>query len=185
METPSSLEIHPAPHPSLEVHRAGFPLDHPYFEHCWTPILGPSSVMVLRRAAWLWRDQTPAVLDRAELAGQFGLGRSAGSRSPISRTLQRIVRFRFAEWSGPDAIDIDTEVRLLRSRDLEHVPAWCAARHDEHLTNHLETLRSRTAVAPSVPAQAPVDLDPASQMSQRLDQFAAAQSHRPDVGLSR
>lgn len=185
METSSSLEIHPATHPSLEVRRAGFTLDHPYLEHCWTPILGPSSVLLLRRAAELWRDEMPAIIDTAELSGQFGLGRSAGSRSPFSRTVARIVRFRFAEWSGPDSLDIYTEVRPLRERDLDRVPDWCAARHDEYLTNQIEALSTRSHATPTAPAVSDGPRDDAAQMAQRLEEFANSQMPIRSLGRTR
>ncbi len=185
MDTPTSLDIHPAPHPNLEVHRAGFPLDHPYLEQCWTPILGPSSVMLLRRAAWLWREQTPAEIDTPELASQLGLGHRGGQRSPLARTLQRIVRFRFAEWSGPTSLDIYSEVRPLRDRDLERVPDWCAVQHNHLLTRHLDELQSRNSAARTPISPAPDPPDPAAEMAMRLSQFASAPRSRPAAGLGR
>lgn len=183
METPAQLEIHPAPYPSLEVHRAGFPLDHPYLEQCWAPILGPSSVLLLRRTAELWRDAIPATVDTSELASQLGLGKGRSRNSPITKTLDRIVRFRFAGWAAPGALDVYSEVRPLRSRDLQRVPDWTAARHDELLTSHLDALRSRAQDAPAVPERGPVD--DATAMARQLDEFAASQTAREHSGLGR
>ncbi len=173
METPASLEVHPAPHPKLEVHRAGFPLDHPYIEQCWTPVLGPSSVLLLRRIPWLWREATPAEVDVGELGVQLGLGRGGGRHSPIARTVDRIVRFRFAAWSGPP----------LSQRHLDRVPRWCANRHEQLLSAHLEALGQAGGVA-----QAASPFRPGSEgarMSRQLDQLPTARMSSGNPGLSR
>lgn len=183
METPAELEIHPAPYPTLEVHRAGFPLDHPYLEQCWAPILGPSSVLVLRRTAQLWRDSIPARVDTSQLAAQLGLGKGRGRHSPITKTLDRIVRFRFAGWAGPGVLDVYTEVPPLRSRDLKRVPDWTAGRHEELLTAHLDELRNRTEQPLSTPRSSPVDNTEA--MANRLDEFAASRTAGEHTGLGR
>ena len=184
METPASLEIHPAPHPKLEVHRAGFPLDHPYLEQCWTPVLGPSSVLLLRRMPWLWRDATPAEIDVAELGAQLGLGHGASRHSPIGRTVERIVRFRFAAWSGPGVLDVFSEAPPLSQRHLDRVPQWCVERHEQLLSAHLDGLgRQAGGAAPVVtPFRGGSD---AERMSHQLNQLAAARMNHADTGLSR
>lgn len=185
MEPPTSLDIHPVPHPSLEVHRAGFPLEHPYVEQCWTPILGPSSVLLLRRAAYLWRAQTPAQVDPQELAAQLGLGHRGGQRSPFARTIQRVVRFRFAEWSDPTSLAVYSEVRPLRERELERVPEWCARQHEVLLTRHLDELQAPAAAKPGTVERSPDPPDPAAEMVTRLSQFASSQRAEPAPGLGR
>lgn len=184
METPASLEVHPAPHPKLEVHRAGFPLDHPYIEQCWTPVLGPSSVLLLRRIPWLWREATPAEVDVGELGAQLGLGRGDGRHSPIARTVDRIVRFRFAAWSGAGTLDVFTEAPPLSQRHLDRVPRWCANRHEQLLSAHLEALGQAGAVAPA--AVSPFrPASEAARMSQQLDQLPTARMSTGNPGLSR
>jgi len=185
MENPSSLEVHPAPHPKLEVHRAGFPLDHPYLEQCWTPVLGPSSVLLLRRIPWLWRESAPAEVDVGELGAQLGLGRGDGRHSPMARTVERIVRFRFASWSGPGALDVFTEVPPLPDRHLDRVPGWCVERHEQLLTAHLDAL-GRQGGGVAAPAGSPFRPgSDAQRMSQQLDQLTAARMAPVDNGLRR
>ena len=183
METPAQLEIHPAPNPVLEVRRAGFPLDHAYLEHCWAPILGPSSVLLLRRTTELWRDEVPASVETSQLAAQLGLGKGRGRHSPITKTLERIVRFRFAGWAEPGVLDVYSEVRPVPSRDLRRIPDWCAARHDALLTSHLDELRSRAQRPTPAPDQSPAD--EANAMARRLDEFAASQAERAHSELGR
>jgi hypothetical protein len=129
METPASLEVHPAPHPRLGVHRAGFPLDNPYLEQCWIPVLGPSSVLLLRRVPWLWRDATPAEVDVAELGAQLGLRR--GGRPPQSHRLH-------------SRADRAIPVRRL-------VGTWCPGRVHRGPTAAAATPRSGPAVVRRAP----------------------------------
>lgn len=184
METPASLEIHPAPHPNLEVHRAGFPLDHPYLEQCWTARaraqLGPAAAGM----PWLWRDATPAEIDVAELGAQLGLGHGDSRHSPIGRTVERIVRFRFASWSGPGVLDVFSEAPPLSHRHLDRVPQWCVERHEHLLSAHLEGLgRQAGGATPAVtPFRGGTEAD---RMSHQLDQLATARMNHADTGLSR
>ena len=59
MEITEHITIHAAPHPVPKVQRAGFPLDHPYLDHCWAPVVGPTGTLLLRRLAWLWKQAAP------------------------------------------------------------------------------------------------------------------------------
>jgi hypothetical protein len=114
MTEPSELlELHPVPHPNQAVRQAGFPLDHPYVEQCWTPALGPSSVLPLRRIPWLWRQATPATVSLDELGQQLGLGAGTGRTSHINRTIDRVTRFGFATLAAPGELHVYTEVRPL------------------------------------------------------------------------
>ncbi len=78
METNQLVRLHAVPHPSAPVRRAGFPLDHPYLEQCWAPVIGPTSVLLLRRLPVLWRENVSIELELEELAGSLGLGHSTG-----------------------------------------------------------------------------------------------------------
>lgn len=177
MEAPARLEIHPAPYPVLEVHRAGFPLDHPYVEQCWAPLLGPSSVLLLRRTSELWRESIPAEVETTDLAAQIGLGRGRGRHSPITKTVERLVRFRFAHWAAPGVLDVFQEVRPVPSRDLSRLPQWSRGRHDQLLTAHLDEIAGRSATTPS-PAPAPAveePLDEVEAMRRRFNDYADSQ----------
>ncbi len=174
MEIPERLTLNPVPHPVPQVHRAGFPLEHPYVERCWTSVIGPSSVLLLRRVSALWRQQAPVTVDLSELATSLGLGRGTARSSPIRHTLERVVRFKAAAWSGPGELDVFTEVPPLSPRQLARVPAWTARQHNELLTRHLAELAER-ASTPAVPSTA-------LNMTARLDRL----QHRPaDLGLAR
>ncbi len=174
MYIPDRLILNPVPHPTPQVHRAGFSLEHPYLERCWAPIIGPTSVLLLRRASALWREQAPASVDVGELSASLGLGSGTGRSSPLCHTLERVVRFGVAAWSGPGELDVYTEVPPLSPRRLDRVPVWTARQHHQLLTHHLADLAQQA----SAPAVAP---EPIS-MTARLDRL----QHRPaDLGLAR
>ena len=179
--TTEVLDLHAVPHPSAPVRQAGFALDHPYLEHCWTPVVGPSSVLLLRRCTWLWREATPARVSIEDLAGQLGLGRGTGRTSPIRHTLERVVKFRFAAVATPGELHVYTEVPPLSERQLERLPSWCRHQHERLLGQHLDHLVQlcRPAVAP--PAEA---APPHVRMARHLDRLTN-QPTVPGASLSR
>lgn len=181
MEAAPHLSIYPAAHPRMDVHRAGFPLDHDYLEQCWTPVLGPSSVLLLRRVSYLWREVTPAELTTSDLGAQLGLSRGTGRNSPANRTLDRIVRFGFADWSGPSTLDVFTEVPPVPTKQLARLPSWCAQRHEQLLSTHLADLAQEP---PGLsPATSGAAIPDATRMSGRLNDLADASM--TTVGLHR
>lgn len=140
MEPHDVLHLEAAPHPLPAVRQAGFPLDHPYVEQCWAPVVGPTSVLLLRRLPLLWRQSLTADVDPAELAASLGLGHSTGRNGPLHRTLDRLVRFRFASEVGPSTFEVFTEAPPLAARQLDRLPAWTRTRHESLLSTHLERL---------------------------------------------
>jgi hypothetical protein len=133
------LVVHATGHPVAAVHRVGFPLDHPYVERCWAPVLGPSSVLLLRRMPELFRASPDPVVPLDELGRSLGLG-GTGEHSAIRRTLDRLVQFRFASWAGPGELDVYTEVPPLGPRHLDRVPESTRRVHDALLATHLDAL---------------------------------------------
>ena len=100
MEPTEHIAIHAAPHPVPQVQRAGFPLDHPYLDHCWAPVLGPSGTLLLRLLPWLWKQSAPVEIAIVDLSRSLGLGAGTGRNSPARRTIDRLVGFRLASWRG-------------------------------------------------------------------------------------
>ena len=140
METQRVIRLHGVPHPQPQVRQVGFPIDHAYIEQCWAPIIGPTSVLLLRRLPVLWREGMTAEVDVADLAQSLGLGNSTGRSGTMQHTLQRLERFRFASCSGPAELEVFTEAPPLSSRHLERLPAWTAKRHEHLLRVHLDEL---------------------------------------------
>ena len=135
---PTVLVFQAVRHPSPQVHHMGLQLDEPYVERCWTPILGPTAVLLLRRLPVLWL-QSPTIGVRVdELAASLGVGRADGKTSPLMRAIGRLVHMRFAVSSGDREIDVYTEVRPLGSRQLARVPDGVRLLHERLLAARLE-----------------------------------------------
>lgn len=149
------------------VRQAGFPLDHAYLEQCWTPVIGPSSVLFLRHCVTAWRQQIPAEVRTEDLSRQLGLGRGTSPSSPICHTIGRIVQFRFAAMPDAREIDVYTEVPPVPSRQLERLPTWARRQHDDLLGQHLDGLARRAGQAPR-----PIEAPPHVRMNQHLDRLA-------------
>jgi len=101
-----------------------------YVERFWTPVLGPSATMLLRRLA----DDLDAaprgfVLDMAETGRALGLGGSEGRRSPLRRTLARCVRFGVARLFSTRTLAVRRMVPPLADHQLARLPPALQAQH--------------------------------------------------------
>jgi len=96
---PPSLRIEPWPDPVID--RLGFDPRSPYVEQFWLPVLGPSSIWLLRRlGAGLDVHPDGHEVDLIELAAELGLGAGSGRHSPLIRTMDRCCRFTLASRAG-------------------------------------------------------------------------------------
>ncbi len=76
-----------------------------YVEKFWLPILGPSSVWLLRRLAdGLDRHPEGFDLDLIDTAQSLGVGMRGGRNAPLLRTFERCCRFGAARMHGISAI---------------------------------------------------------------------------------
>lgn len=184
---PASVELSPLFDPTLE--RVGFPLDHPYVEQVYCSVLGPSSVMLLRRAGQLFAEHPEGHrLDVVDLSRSLGLGVRAeaddvGRHAPLRRTMDRLVRFRMAEWRGDDRLGVHPNVAAIESHRIERLPESVQARHHELLSGHIAGLVARAegrnlapvsvaSIAAAEPAAPSVERQE-SPVAARLRAFAA------------
>jgi hypothetical protein len=129
------------PHPDVRVRRVGFALDHPYVERCWAGMLGPSSVLVLRRLPELWAEAMPAEVGVDDFARSLGLGRSTGGwQSRIWRSFERLRRFQLATPVEGGTVGVFAQVPPVPERLLHRLPAWSRGEHDRLVAVHLEGL---------------------------------------------
>lgn len=144
MEPDRVLTFSPVHHPDPKVQRAGFDLRDPYVEQCWTPVVGPSATLLLRRFPTLWVERTPARLHAKELSRSLGIGEGTGPNSRLSATMDRLVRFGLARARGAgDDFEVYLEVNPLRPRQLARLPEWTRTTHEHLLAEHIRSL-SRT-----------------------------------------
>lgn len=155
------ITISPAGHPDPRVAQAGFDLEHAYVERCWAPVLGPTSTALLRRLPVLWAEAEPVRADFVELSRSLGVGTGRGAHSPLSRTLDRLVRYRFARQAGDGRWEVFRQVRPLEAHELHQLPEWSRRMHAELLDRHIAGLTSTT---------------PAAQITARLDRIQARRS---------
>jgi hypothetical protein len=147
VQTPSTVIIQPVGHPDPRVHRAGFGLEDPYLERCWLPVIGPTSVLLLRRLPQLWQNDPLIGVPVEDLAVVLGLGRGTGRNSPVWRTIDRLCRFNFAARVADNEVEVYTEVPPLSRRMLDALPPSIGAAHEQLLTAHLERLGLTTGAA--------------------------------------
>lgn len=141
MDTP--LELHALPHPDPRVRRLGFDLTHPYVEQCWSAVVGPSGIAILRRLPALWAHEEPARLPAGELARSLGLGSGTGQQDRFPRSVQRLVQFRLAVWLEQGAaLGVYSEVAPMAEHHLRRVPDWTRSTHERLLGDHLDLIAS-------------------------------------------
>lgn len=100
-----------------------FPLSSEYLELFWTPIIGPTSVMALRRfGAWLSVEPAGFSVGLEELARALGLSPATTPRSAVCRVLGRLESYGLARVTR-DAYAPATLVRPLKAREVAKLPA--------------------------------------------------------------
>ena len=100
------------------VDRWGFPVRSVYTETVLLPVLGPSSVLCLRRlGSWALAKPDGMDVDTRQLARDLGLGDNLSRNSRIAKTLDRLCQFELAHWVGGD-LAVRTVVAPLPERQL-------------------------------------------------------------------
>lgn len=139
MEHERVLTLAPVNHPNRQVRRVGFDLSDTYVEQCWSAVVGPSAVMLLRRMPELWRHEVPARIPASELSRSIGLGAGTGANSRLMATMERLAKFGLARrGTDPNQIDVYLEVAPLHDGQLKRVPEWTRATHERLFSAHLE-----------------------------------------------
>lgn len=106
---------------ALEV-RGVDPRSH-YAERFWLPILGPSTMWLLRHFAWrLERLPNGADLVLADAARSVGLGDRAGRHAPLFRTLGRAIDFGMIRVEASATISSRRRLPLVSPRQLSRFP---------------------------------------------------------------
>lgn len=94
---PEQLTVVPLVDEVVEAH--GYPVLHPYIEEHWTSVLGPTSILLLRRLG-AWASAGPLEVDSRSLAHCLGLGEGITKNAPLAKAAGRLVLFGAAEWQG-------------------------------------------------------------------------------------
>lgn len=100
-----------------------------YVETYWTPVLGPTSLMLLRRIAGLLEASPDGFpLPLGPTAAALGIGHRGGINSPMTRTLARLVTFGMASIQG-DAYAVRRTLPPLARRHVMRLPGHLVERH--------------------------------------------------------
>lgn len=136
---PPTLTVVPWPGELTDRGGPRFPLAHRYVEVLWTPLLGPTQVILLRRLGEVagLSGGTVEVSDLAIATGS-GAGRNgtAGMHSAVARAIDRLRRFRFVTWPSGGTLAVVTSLPALPERDLQRLPDSFQLLH-RHLVDEL------------------------------------------------
>lgn len=113
------------------VEARGYHARSDYVELFWLPVIGPSSLLTLRRLS-VWLEASPeGVTEPLEvLSSHLGLGRVANANSTLVRTLKRLGDFYLVERSG-DELVVRVRVGPVPARMLVKLPPGLRACHEQ------------------------------------------------------
>lgn len=124
------IALHVRPWRDDVIDQAGYDARSPYAEDFWLPVLGPSTLWLLRRFAAGF-DYSPDGfdLDLAETARSLGLSERANRGSPFLRAVNRTVQFGMAKLTGPEELAVRRRLPPLSHRLVGHLSPGLQERH--------------------------------------------------------
>lgn len=142
---PSTVRIVPWVDPLVD--RMGYDARSPYVETFWLGVLGPSTVLLLRRVAvWLQAAPDGFDMDLALTAAMLGLGGRSTRNGPFHRALDRTILFGMAQRAG-GVLAVRRYLPPLARRHLLRLPGAVQTEHErwvnEHRKRNAEDLRTR------------------------------------------
>ncbi|MHB8188826.1 MAG: hypothetical protein ACYDHP_00045 [Ferrimicrobium sp.] len=113
---------------------SGYPVQSRYVELFWLPLLGPSSLILLRRLDQLLSAGSDSVtISTQELARSLGLGASSCHRSLLTKTIARCSDFHVLRNPDPETLSVRRRLHPLSDRQLTRLPAGL---RELHLGSH-------------------------------------------------
>ncbi|GIU83779.1 MAG: hypothetical protein KatS3mg008_0554 [Acidimicrobiales bacterium] len=113
-----------------------------YVERFWLPVLGPSTVLLLRLLNDELDDHPDGTeLEAVEVAGALGLSwhENVGKNSPFVRTLLRSCQFGFTRICGEGTLAVRRAVPDLPRRHLRRLPTGLQKMHAEWMRRRLSS----------------------------------------------
>jgi len=118
------------PWPDSVIDQVGHDPRSAYVERFWLGVLGPSSVVLLRRlASELESSPSGFTLPLEETARTLGLGMRGGRNSPFLRTITRCAQFRLVHFD-------ESSATILARRKLPPLTRGQVGKLPEHLQQH-------------------------------------------------
>lgn len=145
-----ALNVLPWEHPSLE--RVTFDARSEYAETFWLPVLGPSTLLLLRNIAQRFDTEPDGlVLNIAMTADALGIGSRSGRNSAFHRSINRIVNFGMARTVDDSTIAVRRALPPLHSGQIRRLSPRRRRLHDrfvaERATPSEEDILRSTKVA--------------------------------------
>jgi hypothetical protein len=131
-----SLTIRPLADPVIDA--VGFDPRSDYAERFWLGVLGPSTLLLLRRiAASLEEHPSGFPLPLADTARELGLGHMGGRNNPFVRALGRLCTFDMAQPMGEGVLAVRRRNPPLNRRQVVHLPEPLQAAHQRYQEEQL------------------------------------------------
>ncbi len=109
----------------------GHDLRSDYVERFWLGVLGPATVLMLRRFARGFAERPDGFrVHPVDTAAALGLGRGTGRSSIIGRTIDRACQFGAARVEAPDQLAVRSMLPSLTDRQLARLPEPVRRAHD-------------------------------------------------------
>ena len=125
------LTVVPWPDPVVEA--IGHDPRSPYVERFWLPVLGPSTVWLLRRMAGrLEAEPEGFSLNLPDTAMELGLADKTGRSGPFVRSLVRTVQFGAAQTFG-ESLAVRRKLPYVPERHVHRFPQSLRRAHEECL----------------------------------------------------
>lgn len=126
------VETWPDDPAALSSNQVRHSLRSSYVEEFWLPVLGPSTVLLLRMVDNRL-DRSPAgfTLDVDATARELGIGHRQGRNSPMARTIQRCCSFGVARIVNGHQLLVHRTLPALTSRQVNRLPDALRARHND------------------------------------------------------
>ncbi|MFZ4517973.1 MAG: hypothetical protein ACOYOP_06275 [Microthrixaceae bacterium] len=106
-----------------------------YVERFWLGIVGPSTVLLLRRFARGLEEQPGGFRASAtDTARALGLGTGTGRNGPLHRTIDRACTFGLARRTGDREVHVRTHLPPLNARQLARLPTVLRRSHERWIT---------------------------------------------------
>src|SRR5919106_2357812 len=149
------------PHTNPMVRACGIEPTDPYLEWCWLPVVGPSTVALVRHVAELTSSSGEARIPLSDLGRLLGLGAAdvPSRNNKLVRTLTRAEQFGLAFTSigvpGESlTFGIHNELAVVPARLLERLPEVARQRHVAAVeaANEALTAAGLPALRSAVPA---------------------------------
>jgi hypothetical protein len=125
MPTPQPLGdlVTVVPWPDPATDRTGHDPRSRYVEHFWLPVVGPSTVLFVRRVAMAFdTEPTGVTVELDVLSRSLGLGRHGSPKSSVTRTLRRACQFGLARFNDDEVLAVRRRLPKVAAHHIARLP---------------------------------------------------------------